>query len=102
MAGGYENVPTRDIHMNQVGFDQSWMEFLRLFVKPLQELVFTGYYHDVLFYYLRMTNHNVFCLFFFNLLNPSQFALSSFTLYVLFHHLSHIPLFRTYPLTPGS
>lgn len=37
--------------MNQVGFDQSWMEFLRLFVRPLQELIFTGYYHDVYIFF---------------------------------------------------
>uniref|UniRef100_A0A1B6LRI1 procollagen-lysine 5-dioxygenase n=1 Tax=Graphocephala atropunctata TaxID=36148 RepID=A0A1B6LRI1_9HEMI len=46
LTGGYENVPTRDIHMNQVGYDQTWMEFLRLYVRPLQEHVFLGYFHD--------------------------------------------------------
>lgn len=46
LIGGYENVPTRDIHTNQVGLEPTWMEFLRLFVRPLQELVFIGYYHD--------------------------------------------------------
>lgn len=46
MDSGYEAVPTRDIHMNQVGYDSHWMLFLRDFVRPLQEMVFTGYYHD--------------------------------------------------------
>ncbi|XP_054270597.1 procollagen-lysine,2-oxoglutarate 5-dioxygenase-like isoform X1 [Macrosteles quadrilineatus] len=46
LIGGYENVPTRDIHMNQVGYEQTWMEFLRVYVRPLQEHVFLGYIHD--------------------------------------------------------
>jgi procollagen-lysine,2-oxoglutarate 5-dioxygenase len=50
LTGGYENVPTRDIHMNQVGLDPLWLEFLHLYVRPLQEHVFTGYFHDVSFY----------------------------------------------------
>lgn len=46
LAGGYENVPTRDIHMNQVGMEQHWLYFLREYIRPVQEKVFTGYYHD--------------------------------------------------------
>ncbi|XP_069690681.1 procollagen-lysine,2-oxoglutarate 5-dioxygenase 1 isoform X2 [Periplaneta americana] len=46
LDGGYENVPTRDIHMKQVGLEAHWLEVLRLYVRPLQELVFTGYFHD--------------------------------------------------------
>lgn len=46
LQGGYEAVPTRDIHMNQVGLEQVWLKFLQLYVKPLQEKVFIGYYHD--------------------------------------------------------
>uniref|UniRef100_A0A2C9JTG6 procollagen-lysine 5-dioxygenase n=1 Tax=Biomphalaria glabrata TaxID=6526 RepID=A0A2C9JTG6_BIOGL len=46
LAGGYENVPTVDIHMNQVGYERHWLHFLREFVRPLQEKVFTGYFHD--------------------------------------------------------
>ncbi|CAK9826971.1 Procollagen-lysine,2-oxoglutarate 5-dioxygenase [Anthophora retusa] len=46
LTGGYENVPTRDIHMNQVKNEPQWLYFLREYVRPLQELVFTGYYHD--------------------------------------------------------
>lgn len=49
LAGGYEAVPTRDIHMNQVGLDRVWLKFLQDYVRPLQELVFIGYYHNVRF-----------------------------------------------------
>jgi len=45
LEGGYENVPTVDIHMNQIGFEQHWLEFLRLYVEPLQTRVYIGYYH---------------------------------------------------------
>ncbi|KHJ92978.1 hypothetical protein OESDEN_07118 [Oesophagostomum dentatum] len=47
LAGGYENVPTRDIHMNQIGFERQWLYFLDEYVRPLQEKVFLGYYHRV-------------------------------------------------------
>lgn len=46
LEGGYENVPTRDIHMNQVGYEQQWLYFLREYVRPVQERAYTGYYHD--------------------------------------------------------
>lgn len=46
LQGGYEAVPTRDIHMNQVGLDAVWLKFLQLYIKPLQEKVFLGYFHD--------------------------------------------------------
>jgi len=49
LSGGYENVPTRDIHMNQIQYEQQWLYFLKEYIRPLQELVFTGYYHDVRF-----------------------------------------------------
>ncbi|XP_021950567.1 procollagen-lysine,2-oxoglutarate 5-dioxygenase 1 [Folsomia candida] len=45
LDGGYENVPTVDIHTNQVGMEAQWLEFLRLYVEPLQSKVFTGYHH---------------------------------------------------------
>lgn len=47
LEGGYEAVPTRDIHMNQVGLEPLWLRFLKLYVSPLQEKVFLGYYHSV-------------------------------------------------------
>ncbi|KFM79073.1 Procollagen-lysine,2-oxoglutarate 5-dioxygenase 3, partial [Stegodyphus mimosarum] len=46
LAGGYENVPTRDIHMNQVGLEQQWLYFLREYIRPVQEKIFLGYTHD--------------------------------------------------------
>ncbi|XP_024936898.1 procollagen-lysine,2-oxoglutarate 5-dioxygenase 1 isoform X1 [Cephus cinctus] len=46
LSGGYENVPTRDIHMTQVNYEPQWLYFLKEYVRPLQELAFTGYYHD--------------------------------------------------------
>ncbi|XP_076270326.1 procollagen lysyl hydroxylase isoform X2 [Rhynchophorus ferrugineus] len=46
LEGGYEAVPTRDIHMNQVGWERHWLYFLQKYVRPLQEHVFTGYYHN--------------------------------------------------------
>ncbi|XP_055376791.1 procollagen-lysine,2-oxoglutarate 5-dioxygenase [Condylostylus longicornis] len=46
LQGGYEAVPTRDIHMNQVGLEKLWLAFLKDYVRPLQEAVFLGYYHN--------------------------------------------------------
>ncbi|XP_054159305.1 procollagen-lysine,2-oxoglutarate 5-dioxygenase-like [Oppia nitens] len=46
LAGGYENVPTRDIHMNQIGWEQHWLYFLREYIRPVQEKLFIGYSHD--------------------------------------------------------
>lgn len=47
MAGGYENVPTDDIHMTQVGLQDGWLEVLRKYVSPLQEKVYMGYHSNV-------------------------------------------------------
>lgn len=46
LTGGYEAVPTRDIHMNQVGWEPHWLLFLQRYVRPVQEHIFTGYFHD--------------------------------------------------------
>jgi len=46
LNGGYENVPTRDIHMNQIFWEKEWLLFLQNYVRPLQEKAFTGYFHD--------------------------------------------------------
>jgi len=43
LDGGYENVPTRDIHMRQIGMESQWLYFLTEFVRPLQERAFLGY-----------------------------------------------------------
>lgn len=58
LTGGYENVPTRDIHMNQVEFEPQWLNFLKEYVRPLQELVFTGYYHDVSYIFFNACTHH--------------------------------------------
>lgn len=36
-------MPTRDIHMKQVGLKEQWDYFLEEFVGPLQQRVFIGY-----------------------------------------------------------
>ncbi|KAG7312983.1 hypothetical protein JYU34_000055 [Plutella xylostella] len=46
LPGGYEAVPTRDIHMSQVGLERQWLHILKEYVRPLQEMVFIGYYHN--------------------------------------------------------
>ena len=49
LPGGYENVPTVDIHMKQVNWETHWLHFLRKFIQPMQQKIFTGYFHDVCF-----------------------------------------------------
>ncbi|XP_066943980.1 procollagen-lysine,2-oxoglutarate 5-dioxygenase 1 isoform X2 [Macrobrachium rosenbergii] len=46
LEGGYESVPTIDIHMKQVGMEEQWLEILRVYVQPIQLKVFEGYYND--------------------------------------------------------
>lgn len=45
LEGGYEAVPTRDIHMNQLGLEEEWLYLLDFYIRPLQEGIFTGYFH---------------------------------------------------------
>jgi hypothetical protein len=47
LAGGYENVPTRDIHMKQVGLHGQFLSIIDDYVAPIQEKVFYGYYQRV-------------------------------------------------------
>ena len=47
MVPGYESVPTRDIQMRQIGFEEGWLFFLKKYVQPLQHRVFEGYVRDV-------------------------------------------------------
>lgn len=47
LGGGYEAVPTRDIHMNQVDLEKQWLHFLKLYVLPLNQRVFLGYQDNV-------------------------------------------------------
>ncbi|XP_036967082.1 multifunctional procollagen lysine hydroxylase and glycosyltransferase LH3 [Acanthopagrus latus] len=44
LAGGYENVPTVDIHMNQIGFEKEWLKFLKDYIVPVTEKLYPGYY----------------------------------------------------------
>jgi len=46
IEGGYESVPTRDIHFRQVGLHQMWLYFMRQFVMPIQMKEYVGYEHD--------------------------------------------------------
>ncbi|CAH2316937.1 procollagen-lysine,2-oxoglutarate 5-dioxygenase 1 [Pelobates cultripes] len=40
LQGGYENVPTIDIHMNQVGYEKEWQKFLLDFIAPVTEKMY--------------------------------------------------------------
>ncbi|XP_041801818.1 procollagen-lysine,2-oxoglutarate 5-dioxygenase 1 isoform X1 [Chelmon rostratus] len=44
IQGGYENVPTIDIHMNQINFEKEWHKFLLEFIAPITEKMYPGYY----------------------------------------------------------
>ncbi|KAJ8376052.1 hypothetical protein SKAU_G00066320 [Synaphobranchus kaupii] len=44
IAGGYESVPTDDIHMNQIGYEKEWLHFIREFISPVTLKVYSGYY----------------------------------------------------------
>lgn len=47
IQGGYENVPTIDIHMNQVGYEKEWHKLLLDYVAPITEKMYPGYYTKV-------------------------------------------------------
>ncbi|XP_076598176.1 procollagen-lysine,2-oxoglutarate 5-dioxygenase 1 isoform X1 [Chaetodon auriga] len=44
IQGGYENVPTIDIHMNQINFEKNWHKFLLEYIAPITEKMYPGYY----------------------------------------------------------
>uniref|UniRef100_A0A8D3CPC8 Procollagen-lysine,2-oxoglutarate 5-dioxygenase 1 n=1 Tax=Scophthalmus maximus TaxID=52904 RepID=A0A8D3CPC8_SCOMX len=44
IQGGYENVPTIDIHMNQINFEKEWHKFLVEYIAPITEKMYPGYY----------------------------------------------------------
>ncbi|CAK6968723.1 procollagen-lysine%2C2-oxoglutarate 5-dioxygenase 1 [Scomber scombrus] len=44
IQGGYENVPTIDIHMNQINYEKNWQQFLVEYIAPITEKMFPGYY----------------------------------------------------------
>ncbi|KAH8866937.1 Multifunctional procollagen lysine hydroxylase and glycosyltransferase LH3 [Schistosoma japonicum] len=43
LEGGYENVPTRDIHMRQIGWEEHWLHVLEKYVHKIQKKLFQGY-----------------------------------------------------------
>ena len=43
ISGGYENVPTVDIHMKQINYHSEWLEILKKYISPLAKFAFTGY-----------------------------------------------------------
>lgn len=47
IQGGYENVPTIDIHMNQVELEKQWQKFLLEYIAPITEKMYPGYYTKV-------------------------------------------------------
>lgn len=44
ISGGYENVPTRDIHMNQVGYEKEWLHLLKHYPARIVEKVYPGFF----------------------------------------------------------
>uniref|UniRef100_H2ZIJ0 procollagen-lysine 5-dioxygenase n=1 Tax=Ciona savignyi TaxID=51511 RepID=H2ZIJ0_CIOSA len=44
LAGGYENVPTVDIHMNQVNYEKEWLHMLSTYPTKIIQKVYPGYY----------------------------------------------------------
>ncbi|XP_029435184.1 procollagen-lysine,2-oxoglutarate 5-dioxygenase 1 isoform X2 [Rhinatrema bivittatum] len=44
LQGGYENIPTIDIHMNQIGYEREWQKFLQEYIVPITQTVYPGYY----------------------------------------------------------
>ena len=46
MAGGYENVPTVDIHFTQLGFQEAWLYIVKTYAAPMVTKHYTGYYPD--------------------------------------------------------
>ncbi|XP_076023087.1 procollagen-lysine,2-oxoglutarate 5-dioxygenase 1 [Genypterus blacodes] len=49
IQGGYENVPTVDIHMNQIGFEKEWHKFLLDYIATVTEKMYPGYFTKALF-----------------------------------------------------
>lgn len=47
IQGGYENVPTIDIHMHQINFEKEWHKLLLEYVAPITEKMYPGYYTKV-------------------------------------------------------
>ena len=46
LAGGYENVPTVDIHFTQLGFQEAWLYIVKTYAAPMVTKHYIGYYPD--------------------------------------------------------
>lgn len=46
LSGGYENVPTDDIHMNQIGYERHWLHFLKEYIVPVNGRLYPGYHSE--------------------------------------------------------
>lgn len=46
LSGGYENVPTDDIHMNQIGYERHWLHFLKEYIVPVNARLYPGYHSE--------------------------------------------------------
>uniref|UniRef100_A0A5K3G147 Fe2OG dioxygenase domain-containing protein n=1 Tax=Mesocestoides corti TaxID=53468 RepID=A0A5K3G147_MESCO len=44
LESGYENVPTVDIHMRQIDWEEHWMQVLQKYVYPIQIKLWEGYW----------------------------------------------------------
>ncbi|VDL90349.1 unnamed protein product [Schistocephalus solidus] len=43
LESGYENVPTIDIHMRQIGWEEHWIHLMQTYIHPLQQSLYEGY-----------------------------------------------------------
>ena len=43
LAGGYENVPTIDIHMNQIGYEKEWLHLMSTYPAKMVYKMYPGY-----------------------------------------------------------
>ena len=50
-------MPTDDVHMKQISFEQEWLHLLQHYVKPFNAKFFSGYYTEVRTYVLAASHH---------------------------------------------
>ena len=43
LQGGYENVPTRDIHFKQINFGEQWEHIIQTYIAPVADKYYSGY-----------------------------------------------------------
>ena len=41
-------MPTDDVHMKQISFEQEWLHLLQQYVKPFNAKFYSGYYTEVM------------------------------------------------------